>query len=89
MEARSPRVRRQRIRGIESPHGVPFPRLDVPCVVPAVLIVPAPLPVVPRAAPLLALFTPLSTLKNRFYISPRHIRKREKEEVRRFRGLED
>ena len=41
-------------RGIGSPHGVPFPRLSSPCVVPAVLIAPAPLPVVPRAAPLLA-----------------------------------
>lgn len=40
--------------GIGSPHGVPFPRLGAPCVVPAVLIALAPLPVVPRAAPPLA-----------------------------------
>ena len=33
---------------------MPFPRLSAPCVVPAALIAPAPLPVVPRAAPLLA-----------------------------------
>lgn len=32
---------------------MPFPRLGAPCVVPAVLIAPTPLPVVPRAAPLL------------------------------------
>jgi hypothetical protein len=32
---------------------VPFLRLGAPCVVPAVLIAPTPLPVVPRAAPLL------------------------------------
>ena len=32
---------------------MPFPRLSAPCVAPSVLIAPAPLPVVPRAAPLL------------------------------------
>jgi len=32
---------------------MPFPRLGAPYVVPAILIAPTPLPVVPRAAPLL------------------------------------
>lgn len=32
---------------------MPFPRLGAPCVAPAVLIAPTPLPAVPRAAPLL------------------------------------
>ena len=56
MEVRSPRVRKERIRGIGGPHCVPFPRLSAPSVAPSVLIAPTPLPVVPRAAPLLVVF---------------------------------